>query len=126
MVCHSIKKLQPTYAIDSYVMGVPAVMLDEEGRPIRGEVDYADIMDHVERHKAAVMKDFYRTPEYCTACHKASIPASLDDYKWLRAIGLYDEWQRSSYSKQSPPLFLSKGLSDLSELSYAARGSPPG
>jgi tetratricopeptide (TPR) repeat protein/nitrate/TMAO reductase-like tetraheme cytochrome c subunit len=108
MVCHSIAKLQPTYGLGSYVMGVPAVMVDEHGNRIPGEVDYAEIMDHVDRHKAAVMKDFYRTPEYCAACHKANIPKSLDDYKWLRAIGLYDEWQRSSYAKQSPLPFYQK------------------
>ncbi len=108
MVCHSISKLQPTYGLGSYVMGVPAVMVDEQGKPIPGEVSYSEITAHVDRHKAAVMKDFYRTPEYCAACHKANIPETLNDYKWLRAIGLYDEWQQSSYAKQSPLPFYKK------------------
>lgn len=108
MVCHSIQRLQPTYGTGSYVMGVPSVLLDEHGKPIPGEVDYADIMDHVDRHKAAVMKEFYRTPEYCAACHKANIPQMLDGYKWLRAIGLYDEWRQSAYSQQSPLTFYKK------------------
>lgn len=108
MVCHSIQKLQPTYGLGSYVMGVPAVMLDEQGKPIPGEVSYAEITAHVDRHKAAVMKDFYRTPEYCASCHKANIPETLNDYKWLRAIGLYDEWQQSSFAKQSPLPFYRK------------------
>jgi tetratricopeptide (TPR) repeat protein len=90
---------------------VPAVIVDENGRPIPGEVDYAQITAHPERHKAAVMKDFYRSPEYCAACHKANIPESLNQYKWLRAIGLYDEWQQSSYSKQSPLPFYTKDYS---------------
>jgi tetratricopeptide (TPR) repeat protein len=89
-------------------MGVPAVMVDEQGKPIPGEVSFAEITAHVDRHKAAVMKDFYRTPEYCAACHKANIPETLNDYKWLRAIGLYDEWQRSSFAKQSPLPFYKK------------------
>lgn len=89
-------------------MGIPAVIVNEEGRPIPGEVSYAEIAAHVDRHKAAVMKDFYRTPEYCAACHKANIPRQLNDYKWLRAIGLYDEWQQSSYAKQSPLPFYKK------------------
>jgi tetratricopeptide (TPR) repeat protein/nitrate/TMAO reductase-like tetraheme cytochrome c subunit len=108
MVCHSIAKLQPTYGVGSYVMGIPAVMLDEQGRPIAGEVGYDQIFDHIDRHKAAVMKDFYRTPEYCASCHQANIPRSLNDYKWLRAIGLYGEWQRSSYAKESPLPFFKK------------------
>ncbi len=107
-VCHSIQKLQPTYGLGSYVMGIPAVIVDAEGKPIPGEVSYSEITAHVDRHKAAVMKDFYRTPEYCAACHKANIPETLNDYKWLRAIGLYDEWQQSSYAKQSPLPFYKK------------------
>ena len=107
-VCHSIQKLQPAYGLGSYVMGVPAVIVDAQGKPIPGEVSYSEITAHVDRHKAAGKKDFYRTPEYCAACHKANIPETLNDYKWLRAIGLYDEWQQSSYAKQSPLPFYKK------------------
>ncbi len=110
-VCHSIKKLQPTYGLGSYVMGVPAVIVDETGKPVPGEVSYSEITAHVDRHKAAVMKDFYRSPEYCAACHKANIPESLNNYKWLRAIGLYDEWQQSSFAKRSPLPFYKKDVS---------------
>ncbi len=110
-VCHSIKKLQPSYGLGSYVMGVPAVMVDENGKPIPGEVDYAEITAHPERHKQAVMKDFYKSPEFCAACHKANIPESLNQYKWLRAIGLYDEWQQSSFAKRSPLPFYTKDYS---------------
>ena len=110
-VCHSIQKLQPAYGLGSYVMGVPAVIVDEQGKPIPGEVSYAEITAHPDRHKQAVMKDFYRSPEYCAACHQANIPEMLNDYKWLRAIGLYDEWQQSSFSKRSPLPFYKKDLS---------------
>ena len=110
-VCHSIKKLQPTYGLGSYVMGIPAVITDEAGKPVPGEVSYSEITAHPERHKAAVMKDFYKTTEFCSACHKANIPDALNNYKWLRAIGLYDEWQQSSYAKRSPLPFYKKDLS---------------
>ena len=39
---------------------------------------------------------------------QAAIPKSLDDYKWLRAISLYDEWQGASFTKQSPLPFYRK------------------
>jgi tetratricopeptide (TPR) repeat protein len=107
-VCHSIQKLQPTYGLGSYVMGVPAVIVDENGKPIPGEVPYKEILAHTDRHAQAVMKDFYRTPEYCGACHKANLPDTLNNYKWLRAIGLYDEWQASSFSHRSPLPFYTK------------------
>ena len=107
-VCHSIQKLQPAYGLGSYVLGVPAVMVDEAGNPIPGTVPFDQIMAHPERHSAAVMKDFYKTPEYCAACHKANLPKSVTDYKWLRAINLYDEWQATSVAKQSPLPFYVK------------------
>lgn len=110
-VCHSIEKLQPSYGTGAYVMGVPAVMVDADGKPIPGEVPYQDILKHTDRHKQAVMKDFYRTPEFCGACHEAALPKQLNHYKWLLAINLYQEWQASSYSHRSPLPFYSKPYS---------------
>ena len=54
------------------------------------------------------MQPFYKTPEYCTSCHKAALPATLNDYKFQRAIFLSDEWQLSSFAKQSPLPFYTK------------------
>ena len=108
MVCHSIQKLQPEYGLGSYVMGVPAVMVDEKGNPIPGTVPFDEILAHPERHSAAVMKEFYKSPEFCGTCHKANLPRSMTNYKWLRAIGLYDEWQGTSVAKQSPLPFYIK------------------
>jgi tetratricopeptide (TPR) repeat protein len=54
------------------------------------------------------MRPLYQTAEFCAACHKAAIPATLDNYKWLRAISLYDEWQAASFTKQSPLPFYRK------------------
>ncbi|HWZ52624.1 MAG TPA: tetratricopeptide repeat protein [Granulicella sp.] len=111
-VCHSIQKVD-TRGTGSYVMGVPAVMVDEEGQPITTrQVSDAEILTHLDRHSKAVMKDFYRTSEYCSACHKAALPRELNGYKWQRAIFLYDEWQNSSFAKQSPlPFYVKDSVS---------------
>ena len=105
--CHSIVSTDPT-GTGSYVMGVPAVLVDEAGSPITGPVSDADILAHLDRHSKAVMRPLYKTAEFCAACHKAAIPATLDNYKWLRAISLYDEWQAASFTKQSPLPFYRK------------------
>lgn len=107
MVCHSIQKVD-TRGTGSYVMGVPAVLVDEEGNPITRTVSDGEILAHLDRHSKAVMKDFYRTSEFCSSCHKAALPHALNDYKWQRAISLYDEWQNSSFARQSPLPFYSK------------------
>ena len=106
-VCHSIQQVD-TRGTGSYVLGQPAVMVDEAGKPIYGEVPDKEILAHLDRHSKAVMKDFYRTSEFCSACHKAALPRTLNDYKWQRAIFLYDEWQLASFAKQSPLPFYVK------------------
>lgn len=104
-VCHSIQALQSTSGNGGYVLGVPAVMVDENGKRIPGEVPFGDIIEHPERHAKAVMQPFYRTPEFCAACHKANLPNPLNDYKFIRAFTVYDEWQNSKFSQRNPLTF---------------------
>jgi tetratricopeptide (TPR) repeat protein len=106
-VCHSIQKVN-TRGTGSYVIGVPAVIVDAEGKPVYGEVSDKEILAHLDRHAKAVMQDFYRTSEFCAVCHKAALPRELNHYKWQRAIFLYDEWQQASFAKQSPLPFYVK------------------
>ncbi len=117
--CHSIHSVQPTLGNGSYVMAVPAVMVDENGKRIPGEVPDSEIRAHPERHAKAVMQDFYRTSEFCSACHKANLPNPLNGYKWIRAFTAYDEWQNSKFSKRNPLTFYSADIAGLSELPYA-------
>jgi tetratricopeptide (TPR) repeat protein len=105
--CHSIGSTDAT-GTGSYVMGIPAVLVDENGVPVTRPVSDAEILAHLDRHSKAVMRPLLQTAEFCAACHKAAIPASLDDYKFLRAISLYDEWQAASFTKQSPLPFYRK------------------
>jgi tetratricopeptide (TPR) repeat protein len=105
MTCHSIQGLQSTNGNGGFVMGIPAVMVDEKGNRVPGEVPYEEILKHTDRHAEAVMKDFYRTPEFCAACHKANLPETLNDYKFVRAFTTYDEWQNSKFSQRNPLTF---------------------
>lgn len=107
MTCHSIQSVQSKLGNGSYVMGVPAVMVDEQGRRIPGTVPDAEILAHLDRHSKAVMQDIYHTPEFCSACHKANLPPPLNEYKWIRAFTAYDEWQGSKFSQRNPLTFYS-------------------
>ena len=120
MTCHSIQSVD-TRGTGSYVMGIPAVLLDENGQPIHRAVTDAEILAHLDRHSAAVMKPFYRTSEFCSACHKAALPHALNDYKWQRAISLYDEWQNASFAKQSPLPFYKKDVVSTCETCHMQR-----
>jgi tetratricopeptide (TPR) repeat protein len=103
--CHSVVSLDSTNGNASVKMGVPAVIVDENGERIPGEVPFDMILRHPERHSKAVMHDFLHTPEFCAACHKANLPAPLNDYKFIRAFTAYDEWQQSKFSNRNPLTF---------------------
>jgi thioredoxin-like negative regulator of GroEL len=103
--CHSVLKLDSTNGNGGFEMGVPAVIVDEKGERIPGEVPFDMILRHPERHSKAVMHDFLHTPEFCAACHKANLPAELNDYKFIRAFTTYDEWQQSKFSQRNPLTF---------------------
>jgi tetratricopeptide (TPR) repeat protein len=105
MTCHSVLKLDSTNGNAGVEMGVPSVMVDENGIRIPGQVPFAEILRHPERHSKAVMHDFLHTPEFCAACHKANLPATLNDYKFVRAFTAYDEWQQSKFSQRNPLTF---------------------
>lgn len=105
MTCHSIQEVNSKLGNGSYVMAVPAVMVDENGKRVPGMVPDAEILAHLDRHSKAVMQKIYQSPEFCSACHKANLPVMLNDYKWIRAFSAYDEWQGSKYSKQNPLVF---------------------
>jgi Tfp pilus assembly protein PilF len=105
--CHSIQQVKSTEGNGGFVMGVPAVMVDENGQRIPGEVPYEEILKYPKRHSQAVMKDLYRTPEFCAACHKANLPNQLNDYKFIRAFTVFDEWQNSKFSRRNPLTFYS-------------------
>ena len=122
--CHSIISTDTT-GTGSYVMGIPAVLVDEAGAPITSPVSDAEILAHLDRHSKAVMRPLYKTAEFCAACHKAAIPRTLDDYKWLRAISLYDEWQGASFTKQSPLPFYRKDSVSTCQTCHMVREALP-
>ncbi len=68
--CHSIQSTDAT-GTGSYVMGIPAVLVDEKGAPVTRPVSDSEILAHLDRHSKAVMRPLYKTAEFCAACHKA-------------------------------------------------------
>ncbi len=108
MTCHAIQQVQPTRGLGSYTLGRPAALLDADGKPIAGMPAPAEILAHLDRHRAAVQHTVMTKPEFCGSCHKANLPRSLNGYKWLRAFTTYDEWQQSGWSGQTPISFFRK------------------
>ncbi|MEJ7709874.1 MAG: hypothetical protein WKF84_08445 [Pyrinomonadaceae bacterium] len=104
IVCHSIQSAE-NRGIGGYVMGEPALLVKEDGTRLL-EVEDKQIMEDVPSHRRAMMRPLLKSPEFCAACHKSQVPRELNDYKFLRAFAVYDEFQQSSFSKNRRTPFI--------------------
>ncbi len=100
-VCHSITKVTWLEGVGSYELAPPVELVAENGNALPSRINDEMILLKPELHKKAMMRDLYRTPEFCSVCHKSSLPKQIEDYKWRRAFSTYDEWQTSSHSNES-------------------------
>src|SRR5688500_14978192 len=99
--CHSIQGATGQ-GIGGYVMGDPALLLKEDGTRLLTGVTDQQILDDIPSHRRAMMRPLLKSAEFCSACHKSQVPRELNDYKFLRAFSVGDEYQMSSFSKESP------------------------
>ncbi|MHC4846742.1 MAG: multiheme c-type cytochrome, partial [Planctomycetota bacterium] len=56
-------------------------------------------------HKRSLMKPVFQTPEYCAVCHKVSLDAPVNRYRWLRGQDEYDNHQDSGVSRNNARTF---------------------
>ncbi len=56
-------------------------------------------------HKQTFLKPAHKTAEFCSACHKVSLPYSVNKYRWLRGQDHYDEFLLSGFSGSSVSSF---------------------
>ncbi len=57
------------------------------------------------RHKADMLKPFYRKSEYCATCHKVALERPVNDYRWLRGQNEYDNWHNSGVAHNAARTF---------------------
>ncbi len=99
--CHSIQAATGQ-GIGGYVMGEPALLVKEDGTRLLNGVTDQQILDDIPSHRRAMMRPLLKTHEFCASCHKSQVPRELNDYKFIRAFSVGDEYQMSSFSKESP------------------------
>lgn len=58
-----------------------------------------------EAHRRQMLKPFFRRSEFCAACHKVSLPAPVNNYRWLRGQNEYDAWHDSGVSLNASRTF---------------------
>lgn len=106
IVCHSIESVSGR-GIGGYIMGQPALLEEPDGTKIV-EASDEDILNDIDSHKRAMMRDLLKKPEFCASCHKSQVPQELNEYKFLRAFMVGDEYQQSSFSKEVPHPFYTR------------------
>jgi len=99
--CHTIQSAN-SKGIGGYVMGEPALLVKEDGTRLLEGITDQQVLDDIPSHRRAMMRPLLKTAEFCGACHKSQVPRELNDYKFLRAFAVADEYQMSSFSKESP------------------------
>lgn len=107
IACHTIQA-GTKRGIGGYVMGEPALLVKEDGTRRLLDVTDQEIIDDVPSHRRAMMRPLLKTPEFCSACHKSQVPHELNDYKFLRAFAVADEYQQSSFAKETPHPFYTR------------------
>ena len=58
-----------------------------------------------EVHKRQMLQPFFRTSEFCSACHKVSLPQAVNDYRWFRGQNEYDNWHDSGVALNASRTF---------------------
>src|SRR2546423_6044178 len=122
IACHSIQSVNGR-GIGGYVMGQPALLVREDGTRLLNVTDQ-EILNDVPSHRRAMMRPLLHTSEFCGACHKSQVPRELNDYKFLRAFAVSDEWQMSSFSKQSPHPYYERNLETCQTCHMKAEPAP--
>ncbi len=72
-VCHSIVEARVD-GTGSFTIRRPALLAQEDGTPVYGDVTDEQILNDIAAHKRAVMRPLMRTPQFCATCHKVDAP----------------------------------------------------
>jgi tetratricopeptide (TPR) repeat protein len=57
-------------------------------------------------HKRQMLKaELHRTSEFCSTCHKVSLEAAVNDYRWIRGQDEYDAWHSSGVNQARAATF---------------------
>jgi tetratricopeptide (TPR) repeat protein len=99
MTCHAITKVNGVHGNGDFTITDPprypfafsesAVLRSINAQLIKAKPAF---------HKKTLLKPFHRTAEFCSTCHKASLPVEVNHYRWLRGQDHYDSFLQSGVS----------------------------
>ena len=97
--CHAISRVNSTLGNSDFVIEDPArYPFANSDSAVLKAVNHQLIRAKPGYHKNNLLKPHHRTAEFCSVCHKAHIPAEVNQYRWLRAQNHYDSFLQSGVS----------------------------
>lgn len=99
-VCHAITHVNSNRGNADYTIEEPQhYPFAQSDNPIMQWVNNQLVKAKPSFHKKTFLKPLHKTPEFCSTCHKVSLPYELNHYKeFLRGQNHYDPWLLSGVS----------------------------
>ncbi len=97
--CHAISDVNSIKGNGAYTLTIPEQYpFTSSQLPFLQWVNETLVKAKPDFHKSSYLKPLHKTAEFCSTCHKVSIPESLNHYKWLRGQNHYDSFFLSGVS----------------------------
>ncbi len=98
-VCHAISDINSIKGNGAYTLTIPEQYpFTYSELPFLQWVNQTLVKAKPDFHKASYLKPLHKTAEFCSVCHKVSIPEPFNHYKWLRGQNHYDSFFLSGVS----------------------------
>ena len=108
LMCHSVVQVKSTMGQGDFVLEYPKLheLAASENPVIRTLHDFM-VRVNPEPHRRTFLKPFMRTQtaEFCSTCHKVHLDVPVNNYRWVRGLNEYDNWQASGVSGQGARSF---------------------
>ncbi|HJT79386.1 MAG TPA: multiheme c-type cytochrome, partial [Gemmataceae bacterium] len=97
VACHAITHIDSTVGNGAYTIEEPEQYpFATSSNPVLQWLNNQAIKAKPDFHKKTFLKPFHRTAEFCSTCHKVSVPMALNHYKeFLRGQNHYDTFELS-------------------------------
>jgi len=109
LACHAIDAIHDRTGNGNYNIADeqedPYLFADAGEGTLGAFLHDAAIKARPEVHKRLLMQPFFQSGEYCATCHKVSLTAPVNNYRWLRGQNEFDNWDDSGVSLNASRTF---------------------
>lgn len=99
-VCHAIESVDSTVGNADYVIDEPDhYPFAYSDNPMLQKVNELLVKAKPSFHKSEMLKPFHKSEDFCSTCHKVSLPGELTKYReWMRGQNHHDSYLLSGVS----------------------------